>query len=403
MPGQRKYSYTAKDAKGKISSGEIEAANLEIAYKKLEESGLVVMSVEEIRSWEFSAEFLGRKVGAGDKALFSRQLATMMSAGYPLAEALKVISSQTRSKYFKEVINEVTADVEGGYSLATAMAKHYDVFNRVYIAVIRSGESSGNLSIVLNDISSELERDYKFSSRLRNALLYPAFILSAMIVIGILMMIKVIPQLRDIFADASINIPWTTRAVLATSDFMTKYWWLVILILIAAYVLFRVYLRSPVGNYDWNKFKLKIPVYGSLIEKSSMARMSRTFEILAKTGIPLLEAINITAETMNIEIYRRGLKKAAVEVERGVPFSAPLIKDQNFPVMIGQMISVGEQTGKIDKVFHQMSKHYEGETSRQLKVVASLTEPLTIVILGILVAILVFAIIVPIYNMVEVI
>lgn len=402
MAELRKYSYTAKDSKGKISSGELEAENLEEAHKKLEENGLVVMSVEEEKKWEFTASFLGRRVGAGDKALFSRQLATMMAAGYPLVEALKVISSQTRNKYFKQVIDEVTVDIEGGYSLATAMAKHYDVFNRVYIAVIRSGESSGNLSIVLNDIASELERDYTFSSKLRNALLYPAFILSAMVVIGVLMMIKVIPQLRDIFTDANIKLPWTTRAVLAFSNFLSGFWWLVLLILIAAYVLFRIYLRSPVGNYDWNKLKLRIPVYGSLVEKASMARMSRTFEILAKTGIPLLEAINITAETMDIEVYRRSLKKAATEVERGVPFSSPLIKDQNFPIMIGQMISVGEQTGKIENVFRQMSKHYEGETNRQLKVVASLTEPLTIVILGILVAILVFAIIVPIYNMVEV-
>lgn len=403
MEQKRKYYYTGKNEKGQIQRGEVEAENLEKAHKIIEGKDLVVMSVEEAERWRFDIGATLRKIRPGEKALFSRQLSTMVSAGYPLAEALKVISAQTKNRYLSDVIDEVTADIESGFTLATAMAKHGDVFNRVYVAVIRAGESSGNLGVVLKDIAKELERDYRFNVRLRNAMLYPIFILVAMIVIGVLMMIKVIPQLKDIFVNSGIELPWTTRAVMATSAFLSSYWWIVILILVIAYFLFRVYLRSPAGNLTWARIKLKTPVFGLLIEKASMARMSRTFGVLAKTGIPLLEAINITAETMEEEIYRRGLKRAALEVERGVPFSVPLIKEKGFPLMVGQMVSVGEQTGKIDDVFVHLSKHYEDETNRQLKVVTSLTEPITIVILGIMVAILVFAIIVPIYNMVEVV
>lgn len=403
MESQRKYYYVAKTEKGQIRKGEIQAENLEKAQKEVESQGLITLSIEEAEGWRYSLSSTIHRVKAGEKALFSRELSTMVRAGYPLADALKVISSQTKNRYLRSVIDEITTDIESGFSLATAMAKHGDIFDRVYIAVVRAGESSGNLGDVLRDIAQEQERDYRFNVRLRNAMLYPLFILIAMIVIGALMMTRVIPQLSEIFADSGIALPWTTRAVIATSNFLSVYWWVVVILIIIIFFLFRIYLRSPAGNYVWSGITLKIPVFGPLIEKASMARMARTFGVLAKTGIPLLEAINISAETMSNEVFRRGLKKAASEVERGVPFSVPILKNNAFPIMIGQMISVGEQTGKIDEVFVHISKHYEDETSRQLKTVTSLTEPLTIIVLGILVAILVFAIIVPIYNMVDVV
>jgi len=186
---------------------------------------------------------------------------------------------------------------------------------------------------------------------------------------------------------------------IASSVFLEKYWWLVIIVIIIAVFLIRIYLKSPVGNYTWSKIKLKLPVFGKLLEDAEMTRMTLTFQILAKTGIPLLEAINIAAETMDNEVYKRALRLAANEVERGVPFSSPLIKNGNFPPMVAQMVTVGEQTGKIDEIFERLSAHYIAETDRSLKAVASLIEPLTIVILGILVGIMVFAIIIPIYNM----
>jgi len=401
MAEERKYLYTAKNERGQVEQGTIMASDLENATKTLEKKGLAVMSLEEEKHWQLSVENFFRSVKVQDKAIFARQLATMTGAGYNLADALKVIGSQTRNTYFKEVINEVGGDVESGLSLSTAMAKHTDVFNTVFIAVVKAGEASGRLPEVLKDVASELERDYGFSSKLKNAMLYPAFIVIAIIVIGALMMIKVIPQLEDIFADTAVGLPWTTRAVIAVSNFLASYWWVVLAVIIIAYFLFRVYIRSSAGNYAWSKLKLKIPVFGPLVTNTEITRMTLTFEILARTGIPLLEAINITADTMNNEVFKRGLKVAAKEVERGVPFSAPLVKNENFPSMIGQMVSVGEQTGKIDEVFERLSDHYLEETDRQIKGIASLVEPVAIVLIGIVVAVIVFAIIVPIYNITQ--
>lgn len=399
MASLRKYFYTAKTEKGAVDKGEIEAENLELAQKALEAKGLIVLSLEEEARWEIDVTSYLHRVSAGDKALFARQLATMVSAGYNLTDALKVIAGQTRNSYLQGAIEEIAKDVESGFSLSTAMAKHRDIFNRVFIAVVRSGEASGRLSTVLEEMATDLERNYDFSSKLRNAMLYPIFILSAMVVVGALMMIKVVPQLKSIFSSSKVGLPWATRALIATANFLQNYWWLVLLIIIAIYFLVRVYLKSPAGNFAWSRLKLKLPVFGKLLENSEMTRMTLTFQILAKTGIPLLEAINITADTMENEIYKRGLKNAAVEVERGVPFSVPLIKNSYFPAMISQMVSVGEQTGKIDEIFDKLSEHYLGETDRSLKAVSSLIEPFTIVILGLLVGTMVFAIIIPIYNM----
>lgn len=399
MAEVRKYFYTAKTDKGRIEKGEITAVNLELAQKTIEDRGLIVLSLEEETKWEFGVDSLFNRVSVGEKALFTRQLSTMVSAGYNLTDAIKVIGGQTRNKTLKTAIEELAADVESGFSLSTAMAKQRNIFNRVFIAVVRSGEASGQLATVLDDMALDLERNYEFASKLRNAMIYPVFILIALIVVGALMMIKVVPQLKNVFEGSSLELPWATRAVIGTSSYLTSWWWLVLLFLIAAYFLLRVYIKSPAGNYAWSRMKLGLPVFGKLIENSEMTRMTLTFQILAKTGIPLLEAINITADTMENEIYKRVLRAAVSEVERGVPFSVPLIKNSYIPAMISQMVSVGEQTGKIDEIFDKLSEHYLGETERSLKVVASLIEPFTIVILGILVAIMVFAIIIPIYNM----
>lgn len=403
MANLRKYLYTAKTEKGAVDKGEIEAENLELAQKALEEKGLIVISLEEEAKWEIDIGSYLRRVSVADKALFARQLATMASAGYNLTDALKVIAGQTKNTYLRDAVEEIAKDVESGFSLSTALAKHRDIFNRVFIAVVRSGEASGKLSDVLEDMAVDLERNYDFSSKFRNAMLYPIFIIVAMITVGALMMIKVIPQLKNIFQSSKVELPWATKALIATAGFMQSYWWLILLIIIVAYFLIRAYIKSPAGNYAWSKLQLKLPVFGKLLENSEMTRMTLTFQILARTGIPLLEAINITSETMENEVYKRGLKASAAEVERGVPFSVPLIKNSYVPPMISQMVSVGEQTGKIDEIFQKLSEHYLGETDRSLKAVSSLIEPFTIVILGILVGTMVFAIIIPIYNMSSVI
>src|SRR4030042_2879516 len=242
MAELRKYYYTAKNEKGKIERGELRSVNLEEAQKAVEGKGLIPLSVEEESRFEFNFSSIFSRVPAGDKALFSRQIATMVGAGYNLSDALKVISSQTKNMRLREVITEISADVESGYSLSTAMAKHRDIFNRVYIAVVRSGEASGKLPTILEDMATEIERAYDFAMKLRNALLYPAFIFCALIIVGALMMIKVIPQLKSIFDSSKVELPWTTKAVIAVAGFLTGYWWLVLFLIIIIYFLFRVYI-----------------------------------------------------------------------------------------------------------------------------------------------------------------
>lgn len=337
-----------------------------------------------------------KRVSSKDKAFIARQLATMLSSGLPISESLRVLRDQSRSAYLKSAFDDIVKLIEEGYSLSNSISHHPKVFNRVFVAVVRSGESSGKLETVLEQLAAQLENDTNFIGKIKGAMLYPAFILLAMIIVVILMGVKVIPQLKGIFLEAGSDLPLTTRMMIRISDFLVKYWWAVLLALIAAGIGLKMWLSSPSGKIFWDKLQLKIP--GGIIKSVYMARFTRTMGMLIEAGLPIIEAIDIVAEVMDNAVYAQSLKETAGQVKRGVPMSRPLANDQNFPPIVSQVVNVGEQTGELDKILKKLADFYETDVNSKISGLSSLVEPMVMVVLGIGVAFIVFSILMPIYN-----
>jgi len=333
-----------------------------------------------------------------DKIFLARQLSVMLGAGIPIDQCFKIIDLQTKKQLLKKVYNQILQDLEAGESLSFAISKHRRAFDPVFIAIVRSGESTGQLDKVLGQLADRMEITADFETKIRGALIYPVFVIVVMIVIIYLMMIYVVPSLKQVFADLGSELPFTTRAIIALSDFTVKYWWAELiafgLIVIAAIFFF----RNPGGGSSWDSAKIKIPGLKQIFTMVYMARFSRTMSILIKAGIPIMETIAVTADVLQNNIYSTALKQSAGQIERGIPLSVPLEKNPYFPILVSQMVLVGEQTGKMEVVLDKLAEYYEKEVDSLAKTVSSLVEPVLIVIIGFGVGFLVYSIIYPIYS-----
>lgn len=348
-----------------------------------------------------SISHLLKRVSIKEKAFFARQLATMLSSGLPLTQSLYILATQTRNEYFKSVLNEVVFDLESGYNLHNALEKHPRVFNKVFTSLIKAGESSGKLEQILDDLAIQIENDNAFISKIRSAMLYPLFIFLMLLGVGILMLVKVIPQLQEVFDESGAQLPWVTRTLIALSSFMIHFWWVCILIIIGIVVGIKFLMQTDFAQYYWNKFKIHGPIIGSVSVGVYMHRFTNTLSLLTSSGIPIIESLHIVGEVMNNQIYIEELEDIAAQVERGVPMSVPLSKNSDFPLIVSQMIMVGEQTGKLEKVLSGLAKYYWEETDNKIKGISSLFEPVIIVFIGGGVAFLIFAILMPIYNIAQ--
>lgn len=344
------------------------------------------------------------RVTSKEKVFFARQLAVMISSGLPIDQAINLVKMQTRNTAFKRVLEGVYRDIEAGEALSAALGKYPNVFDRVFVAVVRSGEASGKLDKVLTHLADRMESFQTFKSKVRSALAYPIFIICAMIIVIALMMIKVIPVLKSVFEESNVQLPWTTRSIIAISDFLVAYWWLVIIIaVILVAALWSFFRFTKTGRFWWDVIKLKFPIVKYVSYDMYMARFTRTLGMLIASGIPIIETIRITAAAMNNRVYIRILKKVIAQVERGIPMSVPLEKEKDFPVLVPQMIMVGEQTGRLETLMDKLADYYENEVDTKIKTIANLIEPVTIVIVGLGVGFLVYSILYPIYSLVQVI
>ena len=395
------YEFEAKNQQNQVINGTLDAVDEHEAEKILWQNQLSTLSIRPVQGSGL-LDFIFKRVSVRDRAVFARQLATMLDAGFPILQALNVIYLQMQKGIMKDTTSQLLSDLEAGHSFSAALSKHPRVFSKVFIAVIQSGESSGKLPQVLTQLAEGLERDYSFSKNVRGAFMYPTFVLIVMTIIGVIMVVNVIPQLEDIFKEAGASLPWTTRAILWTTHFLTSYWYLVIIGIVGIILLIRAWGKTEGGRYQIDLAKLKIWGLKGVMETIYMTQFSFTFGLLTAAGLPILESIRITAATIGNVIYEAILKEAYSEVEKGVPLSVPLSKSSFFPTMVGQMVSVGEKTGKLDQIMNNLASYYEEESDRKIKSLSTLIEPILIVIIGIAVAIMVFAVIMPIYGLAEI-
>ncbi len=393
------FIYKAKNEKGQIVSGTVEAKNEREGSQILWDSKLKVMSIDPKPIMRGFSLF--NHVSVSDKAVFARQLSTMISAGIHLSTALNVTLAQTRNSRLKTVLNQVIQDVEGGYSLSSAFAKHPDVFDRVFSSVVKAGESVGKLDVVLSSLAERIEKDASFKSKTRAGLIYPAFIFVVLIIIGAIMMINVIPKIKTILIESGGTLPLATKMLIFVSDFLAGYWWAVLIFIVIFGVGLRYYIKTPSGGRFWGNLMVRIPIFGTLNRYIILARFARTFGLLVKTGIPILDALYSVAEVMDNDVYKKSLYHVAAEVERGISISVPLSRDPIFPPIVSQMVGVGEQSGALDKILDRLGIFYEDIVDERTKTISALIEPIIIVILGFGVGVLVFAVLMPIYSIAQ--
>jgi len=395
-----KFLYKAKNDKGEIISGTVNAPNESAAERVLYKNKLFAIEIKADSVFVAKSIFK-KKVSLHDKAVFARQLATMIEAGLPLTKSISIQASQTEAEHLKSIYQDLYTDLQEGHVFSTALSKHPEAFDQVFVSVVKSGETTGNLEVVLKQMADRYESDYTFISQVKSAMYYPAFILVALIGIATYMLMKVIPQLESLFTQSGADLPWATSALLTLSRFLIAKWWLVLIIIIALVYLIRMWLKTDQGEKTINQWQIEIPGIKNLSEGVYMSRFARVMEMLIQAGVPILDALKISGATINNVIYKESIEEMVTEVERGVPLSVPLQREKVFPNLVGQMVGVGEQTGKLDKVMGKMGVYYEEETSRKIKTVSSLVEPIILVIIGVGVAFLIFAVLLPIYNVAQ--
>jgi len=396
-----KFNYIARNQKGETQTGTIEAANKQAALKALQDYKLIVVKLEPIgKSPIFSKRIkLFERVKRKDIFVFFRQLAILIEANVPLVQSLRALGKQVESEYFKEIIFGIGNDIDGGMAFSKSLAKYPKVFSVFSINLIKTGEVSGQLQESLLYLADHLENEYYLVSKVRGAMSYPAFILGAFLIVGVLVMVMVIPQLTSILTEAGQELPWTTKLVIAISNFIRGYGWVLLIIAIIAGFGFWKYKKTKKGRAVWDTIKIKIPVFGKILKKTYLARMADNLSALIKGGVSIIQSLNVSGEVVGNVVYQNILFKARDEVKVGKSISAALGEHEEFPPLFVQMIKTGEQTGKLDSILEKLSKFYNKEVENVVDNLSQLIEPLLLVALGIGVSILVFSVFMPIYNL----
>lgn len=391
----QQFDYVVKDARGQTKKGVVEAVDKKQASSILHEKGFVVIKIDEKKK-EFAIHFGG--IGLGPVSNFTRQLATMISSGLPLTESLVVLEKQTENERFKEIIKKLADDIQGGTTFAGALAKHPDEFSLAYINIVKAGESSGTLDKVLAKLADTLEKQREFQSKVKGAFVYPAIILVAMVMVIAVIMIFVVPKLTDLYTQLNITLPLPTKILIFLSKVFVNFWWLMIIIAVAANIGFRRYRKTEEGALVVDRLMLKVPIMGKLNRDSSLTEFTRTLGSLISAGVPILEGLKISGDVATNALHRQAVHRAAALVEKGAQLSKAVGQDPIFPAIVPQMIAVGEETGKIDDVLNKVSNYFELEVEHQVKNLTSALEPIIMIVLGVMVALLVISIILPIYN-----
>ncbi len=394
------FEYEAVDSNQKRFKAVTEANSSEELEKVLIEKKMTVISLKEQvkRKGEINIAILNR-IKSQDVVVFSRQFAVMLRASVPVVKSLKILVKQTTNPKLQAVISSVAEEVEGGIKLSQALSRHKKVFGDFFIAMIKSGETSGQLDDVLDYLADSQEKDYDLTSKIKGAMTYPIFIVCTLFAVGIVMMVFVIPKLTEVLTESGAKLPLATRILVGASDFLVNFWWLVLALIIGIVALIKYLTKGESGKLIRDSLVLKLPIFGKLFQKIYLVRFTRSLATLSSGGINLVEALKITSEIVGNKVYRDIIDQTVVEVQEGNQIASVLINAKQVPAMVAYMVSVGEQTGKLDLVLTKLSEFYAREIDNMVVNLVSLIEPLIMIVLGVAVGVMVAAIIMPMYNM----
>ena len=396
----KRFSYKAKDkSTGKLIKGNIQAENERTAGRLLIEQGYVPESISEQGTGLLSK---GSRITTKDRIMFTRQMATLIGAGLPLAASLRTVVEQTQNKSMKNIAEEILTNVEAGKSLHESFSHYPQVFNGVYLALIQAGEASGTLDLALKRLADQEEKDAAMMSKIRGALVYPGIILAVIIAVLAFMMIAVVPQVEDLYNDMHQELPGLTNILVDITNFFGSFWWLILLIVIGIIggIYYSVKYTTP-GRKAMDAFKINVPIFGGLFRKLYVSRFARTCEMMLATGVPMLDSVKISINAVNNVVVEEEYSKALESIKGGKPLSKSL-KDREYMLpLVYQMASIGEESGKIDEMLGKAAQVYENELDEQINNISTMIEPILMVVMAGLIGVVVGGTLLPIYSLVN--
>ena len=401
------FTYRVRDSAGKVVEGKLEGADEALVVRKLREMGYTPITVTRRDSSRLQSDIkipgLRGRVALKDVAVLSRQFATMINSGLSLLRALSILSEQTENASLARMIGEVRQDVERGSSLSASLARHPKAFNRLYISMVRSGEVGGSLDAVLMRLADTIESQVELHRKVKSAMTYPVVVFSLVVFIASAMLLFIVPQFKGIYVELGGTLPLPTRILISISDVVKKYFPMLILLSGVGGWFLRRWARSPKGRPTWDAFVLKVPVFGLLARKGALARFARTLAALTRSGVGILEALEIVADTAGNEVVSLALRDTQRAVKQGDTLARPLSQHDVFPPMVVQMIAVGEETGALDDMLDKIADFYDQEVEATVDALTSLIEPLLIVTMGVLVGGMIISLYLPMFRIITLI
>lgn len=399
-----KYTYSARDSKGKEVEGKLEARDPEALAEILQDKGLIVVNIKEQMAVDFE-ELSQINIGGipmKEKVIFMRQLATMVGAGLPLTRGLQIMEQQISNPMFRKVITQVRISVESGKTLADSFRLTEEVFDEVTINLIEAGESSGNLDVILDKLAVELEENKKLADKLKSALTYPIILVVVIIGVVLLMMFVLVPSMTDIYGEFGAELPWITRLLISISNFFVKFWWGVLILILALVIGYKIWVDTENGKRARDKLILKMPIIGMMISKIQLAQFTRLLGLLLGSGLPIIKALELAALSLSNEMFKEVILESKKEVEKGGSLALPIARSEYYPLLVSSMIAVGEETGELDSVLAKIAEYYKDEVDVATANMSSILEPVFLVIMGLVIAFISLAIYLPMFQLSEV-
>lgn len=394
------YGYEAINNVGKTVKGSVEAESVDAAKIRLKQQGMTVLSVKEEGLLTKDISFsIGKKIQPRDLSVFCRQFVSMNRAGVSILECLNLLCQQTENKELQKAVKQVETDVQKGETLADALRKHPKVFPSLMITTVAAGEASGSLDVSLERMAEQFEKSAKTQAMVKKAMVYPAMVGIVALVVIVVMLVVIIPSYEEMFADLGTELPAITKAVVAASDFLIDYWFIIVPVVIAVIVAISIYLKTPAGRLLTSELSIKIPIFSELTVKSACSQLARTLSTLIAAGVPLVEAVDITANTMENVLFHEAMKDARDEIVKGVPLSTPLEQSGLFPPMLYHMIRIGEESGNTEDMLNKLADYYDEEVEMATQGLMAAMEPMIMLVLAVIVCILIAAVMSPMMQM----
>jgi len=396
------YTFKARDKGGNVLNGTIVADNEALVLARLREQGFVPLEVGKQKRG-MNIDLTAKKVKFKELSVFSRQFATMVNSGLPILRALAILAEQTENPELARVLGVIRTDVEQGASLSGAMAKHPKVFPDLFIAMVKSGETGGSLDDVLMRLADMIEAEVRLRGKIKSAMTYPIAVVALVVLIMSAMLLFVVPQFQTIYGSLGGSLPLPTRVLLTMSNIFKKYWFIVLVGSFVFRFFFKRWKKTDKGRAAVDKMKLRVPVFGILFQKTALSRFATTFSMLLRAGVPILQSLEIVAETVNNRVVSDAINDVQSSVREGESMAKPLSKHAVFPPMVVQMIAVGEETGQVDMMLEKVATFYEQEVEASVDALTSLIEPLLIAVIGGCVGMAVIALYMPMFNIIKLI